>query len=287
MYDALTFGNSAGTNPVLGNLNNALFRMSAIGATSLLVPGPKMIWHFGELGMNNSIWTCNNGVVNSDYDNNNPAGDCKLDTKPQPQWVNNWLAVPERAKIYNDWSKMIDLKRNNPVFKGDYTISTDGSNVRQRIYVFDNSLPASQLKNVVILANFSVASQGINPNFPYTGTWVNLMDNTTINVTNTSTAVTIESGGFRIYGNQAALGTNDFQATSEITLFPNPSSNFFNLSQDVAKADVYSVTGQLVKSFGTQFSNYNYSISDLVNGIYVVKVTGTDGRLQSLKLIKN
>jgi 1,4-alpha-glucan branching enzyme len=287
MYEALQFGNGAGTNPVQGNLNNALFRMSAIGATSLLVPGPKMIWHFAELGMNNSIWTCNNGVVNSDYDNNTPPGDCKLDTKPQPQWTNNWLAIPERAKIYNDWSKMINLKRNNPVFKGDYSISPDGNNVRQRIYVFDNNLPASQLKNVVILANFSVASQGINPSFPYTGTWVNLMDNTTINVTNTTTPITIESGGFRIYGNQAALGTNDFQATSAITLYPNPSSSFFNLSQDVIKADVYSVTGQLVKSFGTQFSNYNFQISDLLNGIYLVKVTDSDGRTQSLKLIKN
>jgi 1,4-alpha-glucan branching enzyme len=287
MYDALTFGNGAGTNPVAGNLNNALFRMSAIGATSILVPGPKMIWHFAELGMNNSIWTCNNGVVNSDYDSNNPPGDCKLDTKPQPQWTNNWLAVPERAKIYNDWSKMINLKRNNPVFKGDYSISPDGNNVRQRIYVFDNNLPASQLKNVVILANFSVASQGVNPSFPYAGTWVNLMDNSTINVTNTTTPITIESGGFRIYGNQAALGTNDFQETSAITLYPNPSSGFFNLSQDVAKADVYSVTGQLVKSFGTQFSNYNFQVSDLINGIYIVKVTDADGRTQSLKCIKN
>lgn len=287
MYDAFTFGNGAGTNPVAGNLNNALFRMSAIGATSILVPGPKMIWHFAELGMNNSIWTCNNGVVNSDYDSNNPPGDCKLDTKPQPQWTNNWLAVPERAKIYNDWSKMINLKRNNPVFKGDYSISPDGNNVRQRIYVFDNNLPASQLKNVVILANFSVASQGVNPSFPYAGTWVNLMDNSTINVTNTTTPITIESGGFRIYGNQAALGTNDFQETSAITLYPNPSSGFFNLSQDVAKADVYSVTGQLVKSFGTQFSNYNFQISDLINGIYIVKVTDADGRTQSLKCIKN
>jgi hypothetical protein len=56
-----------------------------------------MIWHFGELGMN-VYWSCNNGVVNSDYDNNNPPGDCKLNTKPT-QWVNNWLAVPERAKF--------------------------------------------------------------------------------------------------------------------------------------------------------------------------------------------
>jgi hypothetical protein len=37
------------------NLNIALSRMSAIGAVSLLVPGPKMIWQFGELGWEYSI----------------------------------------------------------------------------------------------------------------------------------------------------------------------------------------------------------------------------------------
>jgi hypothetical protein len=31
-------------------------RMSALGAVTLLVPGPKMIWHFGELGMELSIF---------------------------------------------------------------------------------------------------------------------------------------------------------------------------------------------------------------------------------------
>jgi hypothetical protein len=31
-------------------------------AVSLLVPGPKMIYHFGELGWDTSIFSCNNGV---------------------------------------------------------------------------------------------------------------------------------------------------------------------------------------------------------------------------------
>jgi hypothetical protein len=30
--------------------------MSALGAVSLLVPGPKMIWQFGELGWEKSIF---------------------------------------------------------------------------------------------------------------------------------------------------------------------------------------------------------------------------------------
>jgi 1,4-alpha-glucan branching enzyme len=57
MYEATTYGNTAGTLPVRNNLNNALNRMGAIGATSILVPGPKMIWHFAELGNNQSIYT--------------------------------------------------------------------------------------------------------------------------------------------------------------------------------------------------------------------------------------
>src|SRR5690606_19314 len=165
MYSAMTYGNSAGTTP-LNNLNNSLGRMSAIGATSLLVPGPKMIWHFADLGMQLSIYTCANGTVNTESDI--IAGDCKLDTKPQPQWTENWLANSQRAQIYNDWSKMIQLKIQEPVFEGNYAISPDGNNIRQRIYIYDDALPSTQLKNVVVLANFSVAAQNVNPSFPYT-----------------------------------------------------------------------------------------------------------------------
>ncbi|MBC7523532.1 MAG: T9SS type A sorting domain-containing protein, partial [Flavobacterium sp.] len=284
MYSALTYGNSGGTSPVAGNLNNSLFRMSAIGATSILVPGPKMIWHFADLGMNKSIYDCNDGTVNDE--SATVPGDCKLNTKPQPQWVNNWLGITERAKIYNDWAKMIYLKENNPVFNGSYSISPNGNNIRQRVYVYDNSLPASQLKNVVILANFSVASQNITPDFPYAGNWVNLMDNTTMNVTNTANSIAVEAGGFRIYGNQAALGNENFSKLNYITLFPNPATNSFSLNSAILKVEIYSVTGQLVKSFQNETESYQYSISDLNQGIYLVKIIDVNSSEKTLKLVK-
>jgi hypothetical protein len=243
-----------------------------------------MIWHFGALGMNNSIYTCNNGTVNNETDPT--TGDCKLDTKPQPQWNDGWLAVPQRAKIYNDWARMIDLKRNNAVFNGSYAISPNGSNVRQRIYLFDNSL--SGLKNVVILANFSVGAQNITPDFPYTGTWVNLMDNTTtINVTNTAAQITIEPGGFRIYGNQQALSSEDFETAQNLVLYPNPATTFFSLENSFSsKVQIISITGQIVKTFESQTVNYHYPIADLKQGIYLVKVTDENNREKTMKLIK-
>lgn len=287
MYSAMTYGNGAGTAPPLNNLNNSLARMSAIGASSLLIPGPKMIWDFADLGMQNSIFTCNDGTVNTDADAT--PGDCKLDTKPQPQWTSNWLGITQRAKIYNDWAKMIALKISEPVFEGNYTISPDANNVKQRIYIYDDALPVSQLKNVVVLCNFSVADLSIIPNFPYTGTWYNLMDNTTINVTDVNAVLAIPSGQFLIYGNKpSSLGTVNFDLLSEeIYLHPNPSSSYFILNTNTTKVQIFSITGQLVKSFNAnQSKEYQFNISDLNKGMYIVKAYNENNQVKVMKFLK-
>ena len=287
MYSALTYGVGSGANPVSGNLNNALYRMSALGAVSLLVPGPKMLWHFADLGMNNSTFTCTDGTVNTDTDAT--SGDCKLATKPQPQWVNNWLGVSQRSKIYADWAKMIDLKVNNPVFSSNYAISPNGSNLLQRVYIWNDNLSSSQLKNVVILSNFNTNTASITPDFPYTGTWYNLMDNTSLNVTSTSSQISIEPGGFRIYGNQLpALTINQFDASQYITLTPNPANDYFSINSEVSRVEIFSITGQLIKSFiQNQPKDYQYYISDLKTGVYLVKAVTVDGQQSISKLLKN
>lgn len=285
MYNAMTYGNAGGTAPPFNNLNNSLGRMSAVGAASLLVPGPKMIWHFADLGMQLSIYTCNNGTVNTESDPT--AGDCKLDTKPQPQWTENWLANANRNKIYNDWAKMIALKIQEPVFEGNYAISTNGSNIRQRIYIYDDAIPSTQLKNVVVLANFSVAAQNITPDFPYTGTWYNLMDNTPVVVTNTTTPINLPAGQFAVYGNRpVTLNTDQFETTASIGLVPNPSSDYFTVNTNVNSLEVYSLSGQLVKSFGKNDEQYQYPIGDLPSGLYLVKATDTYNRNVTLRMIK-
>lgn len=284
MYSAMTYGNSAGTSP-LGNLNNALARMSAIQAVSLLVPGPKMIWHFADLGMQQSIYTCENGTVNDE--SSAVAGDCKLATKPQPQWTQNWLGVPQRVQIYNDMAKMIQLKVNEPVFEGSYAISTDANNVKQRIYVYDNALPAGTLKNVVVISNFSVAALSVNPSFPYTGTWYNLMDNTSMNVTDTQATISLGPGQFRIYGNALpSLNNDQFDVMENVNLYPNPASGYFTVNTNTAMVEVFSITGQRVRSFDGQMDGAEYNVSDLTNGIYLVKVTDENRHEKTMKLIK-
>jgi hypothetical protein len=287
MYEAVTFGNGGGTAPVLNNLNNALNRMGAIGATSILVPGPKMLWHFQELGMDDSIFTCSNGTINDE--SATLAGDCKLDTKPQPQWIENWLTTSPRSAIYDTYRKLIKLKTTEPVFNGDYSISVNGSNIRQRVYIFDNAIPISQLRNVVVLANFSVASQSITPDFPYTGTWYDLMNNNaSLNVTNTASGITLAPGEFRVYGNQptTALSNDSFEFEAALELYPNPASSLFYLNFETKKVAVYNISGQLIKSFDKGSISEAYDIADLQKGVYLVKVETNEGAVATKRLIK-
>lgn len=289
MYKNLQFGNAALATHNVRDLNTALSRMSAIGAASLMIPGPKMIWHFGALGMENSIFTCTDGSVNTGDDPT--PGDCKLDTKPQPQWADGWLSDTNRNQIYNDWARLIDLKINMPVFEGNYALSPYINDIRPRIYVWDDALAATELKNVVILCNFSVADLTTVPDFPYTGVWYDLMDesgSTTINVTDTAAPISIPAGQFRIFGNQPAttLSTPDNIGNEVVSLYPNPASDSFSINKKVNEITIYDTTGKLIQRFSGDFEKgYNFDVSELSKSLYFVKIVAEDSSITKRLLV--
>lgn len=285
MYKNIQYGNSTNAAHNVKTLSTALSRMSAIGAVSLLVPGPKMIWHFGDLGWDSSIFTCNNGTVNDQ--SATISGDCKLDTKPQPQWTGSWLANSDRNKIYNDWAKMITLKTKEPVFSGTATMANTSS-LYPNIKITNAALNSAQLKDVLIVANFNVTTQNVATGFSYPGTWYNLMDNSTINVTDVNAVISIPPGEFRIYGNkQASLAIEDFEKGNTVSLYPNPVSNYFTLNFAAEKVEIYAVTGQLVKSFTTDKNpDFQFGVSDLKPGLYIIKTLDTNDKIQIIKFIK-
>ena len=293
MYKNITFGQTSNSSHNVKDLDVALSRMSAVGAVSLLVPGPKMIWQLGDLGWEKSIWTCTNGTVNSDYDAGVPAGDCKLSTKPQPQWVNNWLGDENRSKIYNDWAKMIELKTTEPIFNVNKTVNSgfdlqSGNTFTPRLFIWDNTMTDAQLKNVIVLTNFDVNAKDVTPDFPYTGTWYNLMDNTTFEVTNTTTPINIEAGGFRVFGNKPMTLSNDqFVKNEQVYIYPNPTANHFTINATSSKVQIFALSGQLVKSFDNIISKeQQFNISELNNGMYFVKIFEDNKEIKTMKLLK-
>ncbi|MGB6269820.1 MAG: alpha-amylase family glycosyl hydrolase [Olleya sp.] len=288
MYRNLQFGNSSNASHNVTNLNTAIKRMSPLGAVSLTIPGPKMIWHFGELGMENSIFTCNNSTVNEP---GGADGDCKLDTKPQPQWDNNWLTDVNRSQVYNDWARLNNLKVNEPVFEGDYAI-TSGS-LTPKIYIFDNTIPANELRNVVVLANFDVTTQNVTPDFPYVGTWYDLMDETnttSINVTSTTAPISIPAGEFRIYGNAVpqSLSNEEFDLVNTFKLYPNPASTSFSLTSKMNSVKIIDVSGKLITEFKGDFEpGHQFNIENLSKGLYLIQLEDTKGLTSTIKLIKS
>ena len=227
-------------------------------------------------------------MVNSDYDGNND-GDCKLSTKPQPQWVNNWTSDPNRSQVFSDWARLNNLKIHEDVFEGDYSI--DSGDLTPRIFVWNDALPSTELKNVVILANFDLTAQNIVPDFPYTGTWYDLMDetnSTSINVTNTTATINIPAGEFRIFGNaQPDALSIDEETLLGFSIYPNPANTSFNISTNVSNVEIYDLSGKLIKSYKGSFDRTDsFDISNITTGMYIVKAENSNKQINTTKLVK-
>lgn len=279
MYKNLQYGASSGTYNIK-DLKTSLERQKALGAVLFTIPGPKMLWQFGELGYDYSINHC--------QDETNSDG-CRTNPKPIPSEI-GYLTNTDRKSVYDVWSKIIGLKLNNKVFETDnYTITS--GDLKPRIQITNNLLSSSDLYEVIVIANFTTSTQAIAPLFPFTGNWYNLMDETTLNVTNTNSSFTVNlnPGEFRIFGNaKANLSTDNIEVNSEkISVTPNPVSSSFSLNINSEKVKIYDLTGKLIKEFSGKFSAiHQFNIKELPKGIYILDIEAKN-RKSSAKLIKN
>ncbi|MCC3215886.1 T9SS type A sorting domain-containing protein [Chryseobacterium sp. X308] len=264
MFKNLAYGAANGSYDVK-NLNTALERMKTFGATFFTIPGPKMIWQFGELGYEFSINRCANGTIDSG---------CRTDEKPVAFTLGYDTDVNRKA-VYDTWAKIINIRNTYPVFKSKtYTIESnnltnDPNGLITRIYVYDASITTG-IKNVVVLGNYTTSAQNVVPYFPYTGQWQNLMDNSISNIVSTTAPITLQPGEFRIFGNYAgALSTVDTNAANKLSLqiADNPVRNgiaklVFNKAKN-GEISIFDMTGKRMDSFKL----------DKENGIYEAKIS--------------
>ena len=85
--------------------------------------------------------------------------------------------------------------------------------------------------------------------------------------------------------NTALLSTNNFITKNEIKLYPNPSTDSFELNSkiDVNNVKIFNITGQLVKTLESVTNKYD--ISDLKSGLYLATINTNSGS-GTVKLIK-
>ncbi|MEE9407731.1 MAG: alpha-amylase family glycosyl hydrolase [Polaribacter sp.] len=269
MYKNIEFGNSNGSYNIR-NLNTALDRVELAGAFYFTVPGPKMIWQFGELGYDISI---------------NQNG--RTGNKPI-LW--NYLADENRRAVKETWSKLIQLKLKYDLFEtSDFSLDVGNANGLKKIHLTNPN--ATDLQSMVIIGNFGVTTQNINPTFQQTGTWYDVLnDNQTITVTNTNSLISLAPGEFKVYGNKPTTLSNKGIALDKkkLYLYPNPTSSSFILSKEVQEVSVFDITGKQVKQFTKNVLKNNiYLVTDLNKGIYFVRIKENNNKVITKKLIIN
>jgi glycosidase len=264
MYKNLQFGNSSGSYNIK-NLATALDRQKMAGAFYFTVPGPKMIWQFGELGYDISI------------DENGRIGNKPI------KW--DYFEVQNRKNVYNTWSKLIQLKLKYDIFETeDFSLDVANTNGLKKIQLTDAS--STEIQYITIIGNFGVIAQNINPTFQTSGTWYNLLeDNKHITVSDVNSLISLAPGAFKVFGNKpASLSTKELFLEKELIAYPNPTSNNFKLNRNSTHLVVFDAQGRKVKEFTGNFNTSAvFSIKSLEKGIYFIK---TDAYNYSLKIIK-
>ncbi len=280
MFKIQEFGNSRpGYNTQ--ELNTALRRKEAASAIYYSIPGPKMLWQFGELGYDFSINYCTNGTVNPD---------CRLELRPI-RW--DYKSNSNRARLRDVTEALIRLKITYPTFSTTDFQLDDNDPFKKRVVLNHPEMDA------LAIANFNVDPTEINPGFQSTGTWYEYFTGDSILVDNVNQPLPFQPGEYRIYTSaRITPATNIITSTKErvflpFELYPNPvkagqkavvefepvAGNFENLA-------IYTLQG---KAFPVQYNKKGTRIEltvpeQLSAGVYLL-IGQTKARRFSGKLI--
>jgi hypothetical protein len=255
MYKNKTFGASSG-NYDIKDLETALRRMELAGAFFFTVPGPKMIWQFGELGYDFSI----------DYD-------CRVCNKPI-RWDYN---TGKRKRLYQVWSALIDLKTSEPAFRSDdFTLSVAGASKRIEINHAD--------MDVRIVGNFDVVQQSIDPSFSTIGWWYSYFEGDSLEVSNLNEALPLEPGQFQIYTTKKLSAPEitarlpEFEtASAAFQVYPNPFNDWLQLEAvpETSRLRIIQSNGQVVQEIELHEYQNRVDLSSLSPGLYLlIRQTG-------------
>ena len=158
-------------------------RAGLCAAFSMLVPGPKMIWQFGELGYDYSINQNEEGEFHE-----TETGGYRTSLKPvRWDYFNDGVEGSGedeiRRGLYNTYSKLLTFRKQNSKF---YDMGAEF-----RWYVTADNWPGRYLfikstdgANMALFGNFGSGKQNISVELPHGGTWYNAFTGDTWNGAN-------------------------------------------------------------------------------------------------------
>ena len=274
VYRVLREGRSEGSYNTR-QLPTALDRVELSSLFLLPLPGPKMIWQFGELGYDYSINTCANPAQVSN--------DCRLTPKPV-LW--NYFDQPNRKDVYKLMARLNYLKTNYEEFAAPTYQGSLNSEVKwYRLTKGEN--------HVVAVGNFAVAERTASLSFPVTGQWFDYFSNSTYPVNETQQSITLAPGEFKLFSTRKFADPFDIVNAITITsgengfiLYPNPAQSSVTIQSDkvLTTIEIRNLAGQTFYTGRNLNNQATVSLNGFPKGLYVVTVT-TGSQVSNQKLM--
>lgn len=280
MFKNLSYGNTAGAYSVKDTAT-ALKRQEMAAAFWSMIPGPKMIWQFGELGYHISINTCGNGTIDA-------GGGCRTVEKPI-HW--DYYNQTARKALYDVYAKLIKLKLT-PDYKTTFTTNAVTAGLAGNVkwlQLSDDSL------QVLVIGNFDVNSQTAAITFPAAGTWYSYLTNATRTATGAAEQITLQPGEYYVYTNRninntvvTAIGSvNNIVSDMPVSIMPNPVHGTAVISYQLPESAQVRISLEDMngRSLGTVFQGFRpagnqkltlqtnqLSAGTYANGVYLLKI---------------
>jgi 1,4-alpha-glucan branching enzyme len=262
-FKCISFGNSSlGYN--IKDTTTALRRLALDAVFFLTIPGPKMIWQFGELGYDYSI----------EYNG-------RLGAKPV-RW--DYLNDYRRKYLSDFYGALIKLRTEHPAFESENFTLYVGAALKKIIITHPEM-------DVVILGNFDVQLGSIEPGFPHLGTWYDYFTGEPYEVTDLAETFQLQPGEYKMFTDvqlpvpQISTGLPDNpEQSGALKVFPNPGSEFNIVFNTLARAQsslgVFDLSGRQVAILyngildgGLHHMNWSARSAGLSPGMYLLRIT--------------
>lgn len=290
-YKNNLYGNASGSYSVK-DFATSMKRNEMAASFFAMIPGPKMIWQFGELGYDYGINTCSDAVT---IDNN-----CRLSMKPI-RW--DYYSNASRKSLYNVYAQLFALK-----LKSNYlsTFTTTAST-----YDFVSNVKwlklTSDSLNVVVIGNFDVVASSVNISFPSAGTWYSYLTSATRTATGNVETINLQPGEYYVYTNKdvknaiatAIIPSAAINLNMQMSIAPNPTPANAMIRYDLPESgqvaiNMLSLNGNRISSIykgyqskgihSISLNNATSAISTVPTGMYLVQLL-VNGKQKIEKLV--
>jgi glycosidase len=278
MYKCQQYGNSIDDYNI--KLPSTYMERSSLDAAFFLtIPGPKMIWQFGELGYDISI------------DFNGRTGEKPI------KW--DYFQNNDRRNTYYIYKAINELRNTEKACFQTTDFTLEVASALKSIVLRDVSM------NLVVLGNFDISKQTYLVNFPHNGIWYDYLSGDSILVAENQYSFELFAGEFHLMIDKwkptpslvippSPIQKDEPTSGELFELMPVPSGSelYFNINTATeAEISFFDLSGRLLKRYQVEGTGVRKLIinnaSDIFgSGIFLVELTsGTQNEVKRVVLL--